>query len=160
MRRWFLPISCELKVGGSFQLEGNAGGEILECEPPQRFKVTFGSATSLLEVRLARGTGQTTELELEHSVPADFAGGGAGAWSVGPGWDGALLGLALYIDGQIEEGVDPVEMANSPELLPWSEQSVRTWIKVVRESGTATEDEIRAAAEVSMAQFAHGVSLD
>jgi uncharacterized protein YndB with AHSA1/START domain len=61
LRRWFLPVSGELKVGGSFQLEGNAGGEILECEQPKRFKVTFGGRTrrrplcrSRLGRRLAR----------------------------------------------------------------------------------------------------------
>ncbi|HEY0620546.1 MAG TPA: SRPBCC domain-containing protein, partial [Kribbella sp.] len=75
LRRWFLPVSGELKVGGSFQLEGNAGGEILECEQPKRFKVTFGGPTSLVEVRLMPGPDQTTEFELEHSVSADMAGG-------------------------------------------------------------------------------------
>ena len=30
IRRWMMPITGELKVGGSFQLEGNAGGEILD----------------------------------------------------------------------------------------------------------------------------------
>jgi uncharacterized protein YndB with AHSA1/START domain len=34
IKRWLMPISGELRVGGSFQLEGNAGGEILTCEPP------------------------------------------------------------------------------------------------------------------------------
>src|SRR5262252_969597 len=53
IRRWFLPISGELRVGGSFQLEGNAGGEILACEPPRRLKVTFGAPTSVVEVRLS-----------------------------------------------------------------------------------------------------------
>ena len=32
--RWFVPISGELKLGGRYQLEGNAGGEITRCEPP------------------------------------------------------------------------------------------------------------------------------
>ena len=32
--RWFLPISGELKLGGRYQLEGNAGGTITACEPP------------------------------------------------------------------------------------------------------------------------------
>ncbi len=27
--RWFLPVSGEFKVGGRYQLEGHAGGEIL-----------------------------------------------------------------------------------------------------------------------------------
>ena len=57
--RWFLPISGELHVGGRYQLEGNAGGEVLACEPPHRFRVTwvYGEVTSPeqiseLEVRL------------------------------------------------------------------------------------------------------------
>ena len=32
--RWFLPVSGDLRLGGRYQLEGNAGGEILRCEPP------------------------------------------------------------------------------------------------------------------------------
>lgn len=38
--RWFLPVSGDLREGGSFQLEGNAGGDILTaghpscCVPP------------------------------------------------------------------------------------------------------------------------------
>ena len=34
--RWFLPISGDLRLGGRYQLEGNAGGEVLECAPPAR----------------------------------------------------------------------------------------------------------------------------
>lgn len=159
MQRWFMPISGELKVGGSYQLEGNAGGEILECEPPSRFKVTFGGPTSLVEIRLTEGPeDETTSLELEHSVPAEFAGGGAGALYVGPGWDGALLGLALYVAGQAEG--DPREAALSPEAMKFSEHSVRAWVKAIRASGTATEEEITAAAEAAMAQFAPGASIE
>ena len=39
--RWFLPISGDYRVGGRYQLEGNAGGEILECNRPNQFKVTW-----------------------------------------------------------------------------------------------------------------------
>jgi len=159
IRRWFLPISGELKVGGSFQLEGNAGGEILECEPPDRFKVTFGGPTSFVEIRLTPGPDETTNLQMDHSVPADF-GGPAGALYVGPGWDGALLGLALYLTGQLGEDDDPAEMANSPEVLKFSEHSVQAWVKAIRASGLVGEEELRAAAEASMAHFSPDGSLD
>ena len=45
--RWFLPVSGDLRLGGTYQLEGNAGGEIRACEPPRRLQVTwiFGAAT-------------------------------------------------------------------------------------------------------------------
>lgn len=32
--RWFLPVSGEFRVGGNYQLEGNASGQITECQPP------------------------------------------------------------------------------------------------------------------------------
>ncbi|MGZ8805052.1 MAG: SRPBCC domain-containing protein, partial [Microbacterium sp.] len=32
--RWFLPLSGDLRQGGRYQFEGNAGGEVLECSPP------------------------------------------------------------------------------------------------------------------------------
>src|SRR3954447_22911298 len=46
--RWFLPISGDLRVGGRFQLEGNAGGEILVCDRPNRFRATwvYGEVTT------------------------------------------------------------------------------------------------------------------
>jgi uncharacterized protein YndB with AHSA1/START domain len=160
VRRWFMPLTGELKVGGSFQLEGNAGGEILECEPPERFKVTFGGPTSLVEIKLTARPDGRTELQMDHSVPADYAGGVSGALYVGPGWDGGLLGLALYIDGQLSDGDDPREMANSPEALEFTKESVRAWIKTVRDSGLAIDEELRTAAEASIAQFAPGSSFE
>ena len=32
--RWFMPVEGDLKVGGHYQLVGNAGGTIERCEPP------------------------------------------------------------------------------------------------------------------------------
>ena len=151
LKRWFLPLSGDLYVGGKFQLEGNAGGEILGCEPPSRLKVTFGAPTSLVELRLSP-VGDTTVLELEHTVPIEMAGSGAGALYVGPGWDGALLGLALFVAGEVSD--DPVAAANSPEAQEFSRQSVYAWAEAIESSGTAGPDEIGAAKEMSMAQFA------
>ena len=39
--RWFLPISGDYRLGGRYQFEGNAGGEIVACERPNRLKVTW-----------------------------------------------------------------------------------------------------------------------
>ncbi len=150
--RWFMPISGDLRQGGSFQLEGNAGGDILECDRPNRFRVTFGGETSFVEVRLApAGDGETT-LELEHTVPIEMAQSGAGALWVGPGWDGALMGLGLHLTGEFTG--DPVAAANSPEVIAFNEKSVRAWATVVEASGTATPEQLAEGVQVSMAQFA------
>jgi len=48
--RWFLPVTGDLRPGGRFQLGGNAGGEITECDPPRRLAVTWelGAQASLV----------------------------------------------------------------------------------------------------------------
>jgi uncharacterized protein YndB with AHSA1/START domain len=159
MRRWFWPVSGEFKVGGTYQLEDNAGGEVLECEPPKRFKVTFGGPTSLLELRLLPGSGDSTDLELEHSMSEAPAPGGSGALWVGPGWDGGLLGLALYVAGEVDENTDPVAMADSPEVVKYNEHSVRVWIEAIRASGTTSEEDLAEAAKISMGQYSPGTEV-
>jgi uncharacterized protein YndB with AHSA1/START domain len=150
IRRWMMPISGDLRVGGNFQLEGNAGGEILRCERPNLLRVTFGDPSSLVEVRLVED-GTDTVLTLEHTVPKAMAGGVAGALYVGPGWDGALLGLGLYLDGQVSE--DPVAAANSPEAQEFSAESVSAWVGVLEATGADAET-IAGARQAAMAQFA------
>ena len=38
--RWFLPVTGDLQVGGRYQLEGNAGGTVETCDPPDGFTAT------------------------------------------------------------------------------------------------------------------------
>jgi len=97
--RWFMPVSGDLREGGDFQLHGNAGGRILRCDPPRMLRATFGGESSIVEVRLTPDGDDSTTLELEHTVPIEMAGSGAGALFVGPGWDGAVMGLGLYLSG-------------------------------------------------------------
>ncbi len=151
VRRWFLPLTGELREGGNFQLEGNAAGDIMTCEPPRRLIVTFGGESSIVEVLLS-SDGQQTLLTLTHSVPLELAGSGAGALYVGPGWDGALLGLAMYLAGEVAG--DPVAAANSPEVQDFNVSSIKTWVAAIEASGTADADAISAAREASLAQFA------
>ncbi|GIF63517.1 activator of HSP90 ATPase [Asanoa ishikariensis] len=152
IKRWFYPLTGDLREGGTFQLEGNAGGEIRHCEAPHRLTVTFGGPTSVVHLRLSPGTADDTELELTHTVPIEMAGSGAGALFVGPGWDGALLGLALFFAGEING--DPIAYANSPEVREFSRGSVDAWEAVVAASGTATADETAAGRQMALAQFA------
>ena len=151
VRRWFLPLTGDLRPGGNFQLEGNAGGEIISCEPPQHLAVTFGGENSLVDVRLS-ADGEQTLLILEHSVPLSLAGSAAGALYVGPGWDGALMGVALYLDGQVIE--DPVAAANSREAQQFCVESIDAWTAAVEATGSADADAVAAGRQAALAQFA------
>jgi uncharacterized protein YndB with AHSA1/START domain len=111
--RWFLPVSGDLQVGGRYQLEGNAGGTIEECDPPRRFAATweFDGKISWIEVRLAVESETRTRFELEHIAHVDddiWAQFGPGA--VGVGWDLGLLGLVLHLESG--DAVDPDAFAS------------------------------------------------
>jgi uncharacterized protein YndB with AHSA1/START domain len=113
--RWFLPISGELCVGGRYQFEGNAGGEIETCDAPNRLAVTweYGGDVSWLEVRLTADGPERTTLELEHTAhPPEEFWGVYGPGAVGVGWDLALLGLGLHL--ATGEAVDPEVAATWP----------------------------------------------
>ena len=39
--RWFAPVSGDFRLGGRYQVEGNAGGTITECERNKKIAVTW-----------------------------------------------------------------------------------------------------------------------
>jgi uncharacterized protein YndB with AHSA1/START domain len=152
IKRWFMPVSGDLREGGDFQLEGNAGGRILRCDPPSLLRATFGGETSIVELRLIPNGEGATKFELEHTVPIEMAGSSAGALYVGPGWDGAFMALGMFLDGNVID--DPVAAASSPEAQQFSRESAQAWTAAIQASGTAGPEEIAAAVEASLAQFA------
>ena len=100
--RWLTPVSGDLRLGGRFQLQGNAGGVVERCEPPRLLAVTWesGGDVSWVEVRLSPAPAGQTHFQLEHLAEVDqqrWEEFGPGA--VGVGWDMALLGLSLHLSG-------------------------------------------------------------
>ena len=111
--RWFLPISGDLKEGGHYQLEGNAGGTITRCEKPNSYAATweYGGAMSWIEVRLTPEGAGRTRFELEHVAHvADEFWREFGPGATGLGWDLGLFGLAGYLAGP-DAAVQPSEAA-------------------------------------------------
>ena len=119
--RWFLPISGELRLGGTYQFEGNAGGEIRTCEPPRDgaagYSVTWGMGVgepAVVSVRLIEVDASHTRLELENVAAAASLPEGMweqfGPSATGIGWDQGLLGLALHFSGGTD-GIAPEEAA-------------------------------------------------
>ncbi|HLT10932.1 MAG TPA: SRPBCC family protein [Micromonosporaceae bacterium] len=147
--RWFMPVSGDLREGGRFQLEGNAGGEILQCKAPDLLKVTweFGGEVSEVEVRLTPEGAERTRFHLEHAAVVDperWQTFGPGA--VGVGWDGALLGLALHLRGGEISDDERANFHNSPEGRKFLTASSIAWGAANRAAG-ATEEEAAAAVE-------------
>jgi uncharacterized protein YndB with AHSA1/START domain len=148
LRRWFLPLSGDLREGGKYELEGKASGEILRCRPPRFLKVTWMSEVSLVELRLEDDE-EGTALTLEHSVPLEMAGSGAGALFPGPGWDVAFLGLGLYLSGETVD--DPQAWESTLDVQRYNALVIEAWAEAA--SATATPEEIEGAKAAAKAHY-------
>jgi uncharacterized protein YndB with AHSA1/START domain len=149
--RWFLPISGDFRLGGHYQFEGNAGGEILECDRPNRLKVTwvFGPAgeapPSEVVVRLAAVDAERTRFELEHTaVVPDEMWDTYGPGAVGVGWEGGLLGLGLHLAGGSIES--PEAWMVSDEARDFYGRSSAGWGEASRAAGVDPETVARNVA--------------
>jgi len=151
IHRWFLPVSGDLRPGGSYQLKGNAHGEILRCEPPRLLKVSwiFGESTSEVEVRLSADDNSTV-FELAHALPVDPHWDQFGPGAVGVGWDLTVLGLGLHLRGGMIE--NPEAWVRSAEAREFMTLSSQAWGAAHQASGVSA-GEANAALEATLAAY-------
>jgi len=153
--RWFLPVTGDLRVGGHYQLEGNASGLVRSCDPPHAFSLTweFGGQVSWVEVSLSESDGRTT-LVLEHIAHVDdekWAEFGPGA--VGVGWDMTLLGLATHLsEGASFDPAEGMVWAGSAEGVEFMTRSSDGWCVAAITAGEDA-DRARAAAARTLAAY-------
>jgi len=146
LSRWFLPVTGDLREGGTFQLKDNAGGEIRRCDPPKLLAVTwaYGDAPAAdVELRLTEAADVTT-LELHHAPVAetiDFGGrdidpvlndAETGIWGLGAGWELGFLALASYVKGDFPTGPKSTEM--NPDLFEAANRISAAWSDLVTKS--------------------------
>ncbi|WP_022891613.1 SRPBCC domain-containing protein [Agromyces subbeticus] len=157
--RWFLPISGDLRLGGSYQFEGNAGGEIKRCDPPNDgiagYTITWGMGMgepAIVNIRLVEVDASSTRLELENVASAASLPEGMweqfGPSATGIGWDQGLLGLALHFVGGAG-GIAPDEAAAwvmTDEGTSFMRLSADAWAAAQQLDGTA-QDAAKAAAD-------------
>jgi uncharacterized protein YndB with AHSA1/START domain len=156
LHRWFLPVTGDLRLGGKYELEGNAGGEILHCEPPHRLAVTWvygenptETDISEVEVRLSSGDqpGITTLALVHTAVVPDERWSEFGPGAVGVGWDLTLLGLTMFLAGEsIDDPEERAKIAFTPEGQQFMVESSKAW-GAAHEAAGASAAEAASAAE-------------
>jgi uncharacterized protein YndB with AHSA1/START domain len=145
--RWFLPVSGDLRLGGRYQLKGNAGGKILRCDPPNWLALTweYGGDVSWVSVQLTKASDGGTCLQLEHVAHVgDDRWDQFGPGAVGVGWDLAIMGLGRYL--ATGAAVDPQEATAwqaSAEGKEFMRRSSEAWCRASIAAGT---DEAAATA--------------
>lgn len=127
--RWFSAIRGELKLGGRYQLEGNAGGRITACEPKSHFALTweFGDSVSWVGVRLTRDDAGRARLVLTHTERLSAHWHEYGPGATGVGWELGLLGLAKHIAQPMAPLLDEAAFAASGDGRAFITGSSEAW---------------------------------
>ena len=159
LARWFLPVEGDLKLGGRYQLKGNAGGTITRCDRPEALDLTweFGGGTSWVNLRIAP-EGARARLTLEHIAHVDGIGKehlekyGPGA--TGVGWDLGLHGLKQHLANP-QAALDPAAAEAwtlSAEGKAFVRRCGEAWAEAYIASG-ANPELARAQAERTIAFY-------
>jgi uncharacterized protein YndB with AHSA1/START domain len=151
--RWFLPVEGELKLGGRYQLKGNAGGTITDCKPPQHLGLTWEmqGQVSWVEVQLAEDSAQRTRLTLTHTAHLSDFWTQFGPGAVGVGWELGLMGLALHSQDPAAK-FDEASFSISPEAKTYMTGSSEAWGEAAI-AGGETSEVARAAARATTAFY-------
>lgn len=153
--RWFAPVTGDLRLGGHYQVQGNAGGTIERCEPPHLFEATweFGGAVSWILVTVSAEGDDRARLSLEHrgEVPDEFwRQYGPGA--TGVGWDLGFCGLARFLEHGEEPGLLGEAWFATADAKACIAGSSARWADVVIAAGVP-EEQARASEAATTAFF-------
>ena len=137
LTRWLGAVTGDLRLGGRYEIPGNASGDITRCDPPTAIDVTweFAGTVSWVTGRVERD-GQGARLTIEHIAHKDGGPEGAahfaqfGPAAGGIGWDLWLHFLRLHLAA-------PSAAHDAAAAEAWTQSSEGT--DFVRGSGEAWE---------------------
>ncbi|MCY3896682.1 MAG: polyketide cyclase [Chloroflexi bacterium] len=152
--RWFLPITGDLELGGSYQLEGNAGGRITACQPPSSYDITweFAGFVTWVDVRVSAEGPHSARFSITHTAHHSEHWDTFGPGATGVGFEMGLLGLYMHLTDPDQPRPDPLDFAMSPDGKALLTGSGRAWGEAAIAAG-ADPELARAAAARTIAFY-------
>lgn len=120
LRRWYVPVTGDLRVGGTFAQAMMGSGTITRCEPPHRLSLSLGGGADEIELRLTAGENDSTALELQHATTLDQHEIGGELYDaifcMGGGYYPRLLALDRHLRGTLPDDYDTLTFHENPEM--------------------------------------------
>ena len=126
--RWFMSLGGDLRLGGSYEMGGFAGGEILQCDAPRLVTVSWeveGYPVDEVELRLSEAPGGGTALRWStprRRIPTPPAQHGQ---RLGAGTGRARPGAARQMHGTLDihefRGRPEIEVVIERARIAWTE---------------------------------------
>jgi uncharacterized protein YndB with AHSA1/START domain len=121
LRRWYVPVSGDLRVGGNFQQQNMGSGTIVVCDAPRLLKLSLGGGADEIEVRLSAGAeAGTAALELQHATTLDSHDIGGqtfdAVFCMGGGYYPRLRALDMHLRGTLPDNYDSATFHLNPDM--------------------------------------------
>ena len=140
LRRWYVPVSGDLRVGGRFEQAMMGSGVIQRCEPPHLLTVSLGDrGADEIELRLTpAGDGSSTELELQHATTLDQHEIGGQMYDaifcMGGGYYPRLRALGLHLAGELPDDYDTLTFHQREDTRPAIERGSAAMAALLEEA--------------------------
>lgn len=123
LRRWYVPVTGDLRVGGRFQQVNMGSGVVLECDAPRFLKLSLGGGADEIELRLSPGPRVgSASLRLEHATTLDSHEIGGQTYDaifcMGGGYYPRLWALDQHLRGTLPDDYDATAYHLDPEMRP------------------------------------------
>ena len=123
LRRWYVPVSGDFRVGGQFQQVNMGSGTILECDAPRFLKLSLGGGADEIELRLSPGPrAESATLHLEHATTLDAHEIGGQMYDaifcMGGGYYPRLQALDQHLRGILPDDYDAAAFHLNPDTRP------------------------------------------
>jgi uncharacterized protein YndB with AHSA1/START domain len=122
LRRWYVPVTGDLRVGGTFEQVNMGSGTIVVCDAPHLLKLSLGrNGADEIEVRLAAGPEDgTATLELQHATTLDSHNIGGemydAIYCMGGGYYPRLQALDMHLRGTLPDDYDSAAFHLNPDM--------------------------------------------
>jgi uncharacterized protein YndB with AHSA1/START domain len=142
LRRWYVPVTGDLRLGGMFEQAMMGSGVITRCEPPRLLTVSLGGGVDEIELKLSPGADGMTVLELQHATTADQHEIGGqmydAIYCMGGGYYPRLLALDMHLRGELPDDYDTLTFHELPEMRPVIERGSAAMAALLEEDSGGT----------------------
>lgn len=122
LRRWYVPVTGDLRIGGAFEQANMGSGVITHCDAPRALKLSLGGGADEIELRLSPAGDGRTALELQHATTLDQHEIGGqifdAVFCMGGGYYPRLLALHRHLNGTLPDDYDALTFNERPDMRP------------------------------------------
>ncbi len=119
LRRWYVPVSGDLRLGGKFAQAGMGSGTIVRCEGPNRLTLDLANGVDEIDLRLSTNQSGATVLELQHATTCDQHNIGGQMYDaifcMGGGYYPRFFALDLLLRGELPADYDAMTFYLRPD---------------------------------------------